>query len=560
MDSFNDPEIEHIIFCKATQIGGTESIFNMLGYVIDQDPGPTLIVYPIDSLAKFVSENRIEPFVRHCPTLSDKYHKKESEKLELQFDNMYVALGGANSPAQLASRPIRYVFRDEVDKFPKWSGDEANPIKLTDERTKNFYNRKKVDTSTPTLETGNIWQMLISADIVYKYKVPCPHCGHYQIFQFKQLKWPDEFDHDPKLAASNAYYECEHCRQHIYDHHKMAMLRAGKWVGGIFIKENENEKEKWVEGKRKSGRAKSVGFHLSSFYSPWVTFGQIVKEFLDSKDIPEKLMNFINSWLAEPWVDKANRMRSDIIMEQQADHDRGIVPADALLITAGVDVQKDHFWWSIRAWGELITSWLVDYGRAETWTEIEEILDRAYPNVYGEALYINLMGLDSGFNTDEVYEFCITHQGLCIPTKGSSKRMTSRYLITNIDKKDKYFGLKLYVLDTSQYKDSIVSRLNRKPGTPGAWMVCKGVERYYADQVCAEQKVLIKDKKGRTHEEWQPISSHAQNHFLDTEVINMAVAEIAGVRYLKKQSKTENDNPIDENKPKNDWVPDRKWF
>ena len=124
---------------------------------------------------------------------------------------------------------------------------------------------------------------------------------------------------------------------------------------------------RWKTINKPPKRVHSVAYHLSSFYSPWLTFGDMAYKFLSAKDEPERLMNFINSWLAEPWENKANRMQSDIVLDKRLNYLRGTMPAEAQLLTCGVDVQLDHFWYSVRAWGPHLTSWLVDYGRVETW-------------------------------------------------------------------------------------------------------------------------------------------------------------------------------------------------
>ncbi|HML88919.1 MAG TPA: phage terminase large subunit family protein [Methylomusa anaerophila] len=512
MDEFCNPEIENITFVAGSQLGKTEAEYNMLCYAIDQDPGPVLVVYPTDKLAEFASENRLQPMFKLSPAIMDKFDERASDKLELQFINNYVALVGANSPSDLATRPVRYIFFDEIDKYPKWAGREANPLSLAEERQKTFYNKKTVKVSTPTIKLGNIWRSYEKADLRLKYEVPCPHCGHKQLFVFKQIKWPEGMS-DPQLVRFAAWYECEHCYQRIDDRHKMEMLRSGDW------------KEQNVP----VGRVKSIAFHLNSIYSPWLTFGDVAAKFLSTKENPEDLMNFINSWLAEPWEDKASRMRSDVVLEKQLDYEQGRVYDQAQLLTLGVDVQLNHFWWGVRAWGPRLTSWLVDYGRVETWIEIENIIYRPYPSTLGEVFHINLACIDSGYNTDEVYQFCAMHQDVCLPTKGSSKAMRSRY---SVSKLDKFFGLLLYIFDPNQLKDFIAGRLSVPAGEPGSWNGYQGCDRRYADMICSEQKVEQKDKKGRVTYEWQPISSHAQNHMLDVEVNCTLAAEIAGVRYL----------------------------
>lgn len=538
MDAFTKPGIHDITFVAGTQLGKTAAEQNMMGYAIDQAPGPMLIVYPTDKLAEFTSQNRIKPMIALSKPLSEKFDAEHSQKLELQFQGMYIALVGANSPSGLASRPVQYVFFDEIDKFPKWSGQEAGPLELAEERTKTFYNKKIVKVSSPTLKTGNIWKGWEQADARYEYYVPCPHCGAYQVLTMKQLKWPEESNaYDARDAAE---YHCISCGNIIDDRQKMDMLRHGRW--------------KTINKPPK--RVHSVAYHLSSFYSPWLTFGDMAYKFLSAKDEPERLMNFINSWLAEPWENKANRMQSDIVLEKKLNYLRGTMPAEAQLLTCGVDVQLDHFWYSVRAWGPHLTSWLVDYGRVETWGDVETVINRDYADTNGEVRNINLACIDSGYNTDEVYSFCAQHMDVAIPTKGASTPLRARYSVTVLDKAVG-FGLRLYNFDTNQMKDFIAGRLGVAAGAAGSWNVCKDVEPYYADQICAEQKVEYKDKKGRITLRWEPISSHAQNHLLDTETNSALAAEILGVRYLMEPDTEEMSEP-----EKNDWLGDagKNWF
>lgn len=546
MEAFTNKEIERIILVWGSQSAKTECINNMIGYAIDQDPGPMMVVYPEEKTAEFSSNRRIQPMVLSTESIANKFNPR-SKALELDFVDMFIALISANSPSQLASRPIRYLFRDEMDKYEAWAGDEASPLDLSEERTKAFpHNRKIVDASTPVTKNKNIWPAYLNADARYKYNVPCPHCHAMQPLIFRPskkgenggIKWPEEINNDPKLAQDAAWYECAHCGGVIDDSHKQTMLRLGEWR---------------VENKP-IGRIRTVAYHLNSIYSPFVSFGAVAKKFLESKDDPAKLMNFINSWLAEPWENKSNKMKSDIVLEKQIEaHNQGRIPEGTKILTMGVDVQLNHFWWGVRAWGSELTSWLVDYGRAETWAEIEKVLERSYADFNGEIYKINLACIDSGYNTDEVYKFCAKHQGLCIPTKGSSKPLTARYNVTILDKGINA-GLRLYIFDPNQFKDFIAGRLTIEKEHPGSWNIYNGCDRRYADQICAEQKVEKKDKKGRITYEWEKISSHAQNHMLDVENNCTLAAEIMGVRYLRDDEPEEEE--VDETEESNDkgWI------
>jgi phage terminase large subunit GpA-like protein len=537
MDMFKAPHVDKIILCCGTQLGKTETVFNMIGYAIDQDPGTMLLVYPSDELARSISKNRLQMMILATDVLAGKWDRTHSETLELQFLGMYVALVGANSPSKLASRPVRYVFYDETDKFPVFSGKEAKPTELASERTKNFINRKEVHVSSPTLSTGHIWSEFVNAEVRKRYFVPCPKCGFYQTLKLSQIKWPEELNErkDERLprVLSESWYECEHCRGKIHDMDKFRMLAEGEWRAV----EQDGEKQ-WRESRSVSYHPRNVAYNISSLYSPWVTFGQVAQKFLMSKDDPAKFMNFVNGWLGEPWENEALRLRGDIVLERQSSHARGVVPGKAQLLTCGIDVQLDCYWWVVRAWGPKLTSWLVDFGRCETEGELDELLDKEWPQIGREPMQINLAFMDSGDQTDEVYEYCSTHTGIVFPCKGSSSRMARAPIAESKVEHDDFGGMRLFVIDGHYYKNFIAGRLKRETDSPGSFNVYNSEDeaawlKVYADQLCAEQLVTEIDSMGRQSQVWRLITSHGANHLLDAECYAIAAAERANVRYLK---------------------------
>ena len=518
MDRFTDPLIEKIVLCFGAQLGKTETELNMIGYALDQTSSPTMMVYPTDTIAKFASDKRVQPMIKSVKSINDKFDEN-SKLLELDFNNgNYMVLVGANSPSSLSSRSIKYLFFDEIDKYPAFAGKEADPIKLATERTKTFVDKKIVMVSTPTVESGNIWQAFMSANERRQYYVPCPHCGVSQTLKFKQIKWPEEHNDNADMIRDTAYYECEHCGERIYDKHKMEMLRRGEWRA---VNESQS-------------KVRSVSYHLSSIYSPWVTFGDVAYEFKNSKGTPATLMNFINSWLAEPW--KSSKTKSTQNMEfTQSNYPCGVVPDKAVLLIASVDVQLDHFWWEVRAYAPGVKSYLIDYGQASTWEDLEEIIiNREYPSEYGESRQVMKAGIDSGFRTDEVYQFCSRFPEVCIPVKGSSNHstMAAPYTMTSLEK-GVVGGLKLYVLNTDYWKDFIFARMIRPADEDGTIHLYKECPQEYSDHLRSEEKQEIRNvKTGAVTVQWKPLTSHPVNHLLDTCTYNAAVADIAGVKYL----------------------------
>ena len=536
MDAWTAPGVEEIVLCKGAQAGASEAAFNCLGYSIAQDPGSALCVYSNEDVAKWTSENRLQDMVSSSPALREVYRERESDMLELQFRGMYVVLTGANSPAALASRPVRYIIFDEVDKYPLFTGREASPLKLGKERTKTFANRKIMYISTPTLDSGNIWKLLESCDAVYRYFVPCPHCGKSFNFELGGIVWPKELTEalrntdEPELrrkllrsVEAAAVYKCPECGGEIEDKNKHAMLLKGEW--------------------QLSGDAplapKRVGFHWNSIYSPQVSFGQVAAEFLKSKDSPEALMNFINSWLAEPFRETAAKAEPEKVLESCGSYERGTVTAGAVALTFGADVQKDQVYYVVRAWGPSLTSWLVEYGHFDSWNGddlqgglLHHIVDPVFRFADGRVCQISFGLTDCGYRTDEVYDACTVYSDVMMPVKGSSRQLDGYYVRHAVDKRERE-GLICIEANTSLLKDFLFGRMAKEPGSRGSWSLFRGTGRDYAEQIASEHKVLVTDPKTKVvHREWQLIRSHAQNHWLDCEVYAALAARMLNLQYL----------------------------
>lgn len=334
-----------------------------------------MCVYPSDDLAERTVESKLDPMIKSCKALAAKYRVNDSKKLALKFADMTVWLTGANSPADLASTNIRYLFMDEVDKFPGASKKEADPVSLAKERTKTFFNRKIFMASTPTLKTGHIWKAKEAADVEKHYFVPCPHCGAFIELKFAQIKWPSKED-VPESAdrAEMATYVCQECGCVITDQDKGKMLAAGRWK----------------PVRQKTQHPKSVAFWMNTLYSPFTRFSDIAREFMRSKDDPELLHNFANSWLAEPWEDTKLKTNADMVMERQTETPEWALPPWTKLVTGGIDVQENCLYWTIRAWGDYMTSQNVSHGQALSMGEVERIMNTELIMPNGEKVLVNL--------------------------------------------------------------------------------------------------------------------------------------------------------------------------
>ena len=519
MDSFVDPAIRRIYFCKASQIGGTEAMLNMLGYIVTESPAPTMIVYPTDDLGKEVSNLRIKPAFRLIPEIKKVFKEQESKELELRFTTMTLFLNGAGSPSKLASKPIKYLFFDEIDKMGGASKKEASPFNLALERTKTYRPQEKVYAcSTPTLRDNYIWNLHEGADEVRHYFVPCPNCGEMIELRFAQIRFEKDDEKQMSIAerAKTATYFCEKCGMEIKNESKPEMLRRGEWQ---------------AVRKRGIGAPRSVGFWINSLYSVFLKWEDVAEEFLKSYEDPEQLQNFTNSWLGEPWEDTKLKTTADTVHDRETEEEEFVVPSWAVFLTGGVDVQETSLYYTIRAWGEYTTSQNITHGQALGFEEIADAMNREYKTADGRKMVVKLCLVDSGYQADSTYDFCVSNSDWALPVKGSSNPMRDRYKISKVDRQgSRAYGMQLVLVDGSQFKDSISARMRRENGK-GSLMVYRGCDEEYRQQVTAEHKV-VERSGGKEKTVWRLKHSHADNHYLDCEVYAMAAAEMCGVRSL----------------------------
>ena len=543
MDSFADPVVEDITFLASTQVGKTEAMLNMLGYAIDEDPGPTLWVTARIEDIKTIALDRIKPMIDLSPTLCTHrtIYTDDISKRGIKLENMILYLTGSNSPAGLSSRPIRYLFVDELDKFPKFSGKEADPLSLANERTRTFWNRKIIKSSTPTTKDGMIHKEYQKTD-KKRFHVPCPHCGVFQPLVFPQISWGEERDPEKVKEHRMAFYECAECKGHIDDLHKPKMLSAGQWApDGCQV-----EKDGAITGE--IPRTTRRGYWINCLYSPWLTWSDIAAKFLESREDIPKLMNFVNSWLAEIWEEKTEETKEETLRLLVQDMPEGVVPDEAILLTAGTDIQKDYMVYSIRAWGYNDESWLIRAGYAESWVQLETILfNTQYPRKKLSPLQIRLACIDTGYRTDEAYEFVRRHRDRARAIKGVDRLSGVPYTMSKIDRNPKTGaimpgGVSLYRLDTFVYKDKLSRLITTDP--PIFHLHKTPLDDYFR-QMTAEHKVIRRDKKnGKVWEVWCLKTEALKNNFWDTEVYSAAAADMLFVSSLRKENQVVTYSPV----------------
>lgn len=409
-EAIRDPKIETITVMKGAQTGLSLLLQGLICWIIVEDPSPVAMFLPTGTLARSISETRLQILIENNPIVRAELHDDPDKfkKLEYITKRCNVMLSGANNATQTSSHPKRWVIVDETDKIPRDGNGEASPIKLAVERAKTFWNKKKIYVSTPTTKSGFIYKSYELGD-QRKLFCKCHACGHEQVLRWSIVKFNSD--------GSNARYTCEECNADWSRIQTIASVNSAVW---------KPTAENILDTKHAS-------FHLPSFYSRWVDVGELAIEFLQCKDEPKELQNLINSTFAEPFEvipKKSTEHKTIWALRDMLKYDRGIIPftSGKCFLVMCVDVQDKYCPFAVWAIGERDHA-LIDHGNLATPDDVvSHVLEKSYRR--GDAdVKIKMAVIDTGYRTDEAYEACIklSRRGIVVvPVKGEKGAITSQ--------------------------------------------------------------------------------------------------------------------------------------
>lgn len=520
-------DFDTVVFKKGSQVGATEAGFNMIGYYIDTDPCPIMAVMPTEAGVRKNSTTRFDPMVRAAASLRAKVapegvKRKQNSILQKAFPGGVLIFCGANSAAPLRSTPVRVLILDEVDNMPNDVAGEGSPIDLATARTRTFSRKKIFILSTPTKEGASQITAEYENTDQRKYFVPCPHCGLFQTLEFEQLHWdPGQYE--------TARYVCNGCDEAIEERHKPFMLSSGEWRAT----------------KPENTRVNRVGFFLSSLYSPlgWLSWANIASEWEAAKGNPDKEMVFTNTILGEAYSEKGEVPEWKSLYARRENYPVYSPPADVVLLTAGVDVQKDRLEVEIVGWCPGRRSYSVDYrvlpgdtADQPVWDELAKVVDDRWVRTDGRELLISRMCIDSGYNTNEVYAFCRRFDpSRVVPTKGNDNQnvvLSPPKPVDRSDRSGKTAGVTmLWSIGVNILKSELYGWLRltvAEDGSypPGYCHFPTAYDEHYFKMLTAEAQVK-KIIRGYPVYVWE--KKFPRNEALDCRVLARAAAEMLGV-------------------------------
>lgn len=516
LDAMSDRDLHTVIVMAGAQLGKSEALLNVVGYHMHQDPAPVLFLQPTVEMAGAFSKDRVAPMLRDTRALRDLVGDAKGRDggdtiLHKAFPGGHLTLAGANSPASLASRPVRIGIADEVDRFPASAGEEGDPVALMAKRLATFWNRKLLLTSTPTdAETSRIAAAFSESD-QRRFHIPCPHCGAEFVPEWRLVTWPTETDEEGAkiYRTESAALHCAECGAALTEAARLRAIRAGRWIA-----------------TSNKGRPGVAGFHLSQLVSPWVTPAEMAAEFVAAKDHPERLKVFVNTALGETWNAGGKKLDPDALVMRRENYTAP--PVEVGLLTAAVDVQDDRLELEVCGWGMDEESWGVelavfhgDPGRPLLWQQLDAALMKVYQRADGVPLTIAAAVIDSGGHyTQQVYQFTkprLARRVYAIKGVGG----WARPIVSRPSKANKE-RVPLFSVGVDTAKDLLVnSRLKiSKPG-PGYCHFPTSYDDEYFDQLTAE-KMLIRYRNGVASRYWKNTRSSGRNEGLDLRVYNIA--------------------------------------
>ena len=542
--------IEEVVLMWGAQTSKTTIGSNWLGYLVDCNPGPVMIVQPTIDMAKRYSRQRLAPMIEESPVLRRKVRENRSRDdanttLLKEFAGGFMAVAGANSAAGLRSMPVRDLFLDEIDGYPLDVDGEGDPIKLAEARQSTFSRRKRLLTSTPTTKDFSRIETRFLASDRCRFHVPCPHCRVSQ-----PLEWGADQPHgikwdrhpDGRAMPDTVRYVCRGCGAEIREHHKPAMLAAGAWVAE-------------VPGAM-AGRVR--GFQLSSLYSPlgWLSWATLVEEWdaamtaARSGDV-SLLRVFVNTRLAQTFEEQGDRADEHALRRRAADIPLRTVTWGHYVMTMGVDTQGDRLEAYLWAWGRGLRRQLVDraifYGDpslpegtpGSPWTALTEYRRTPVLHASGRPVPIIAAMIDSGgHHTQAVYEYARRHQHAHVyACKGSSiggKSVLGKPSDQDINwhgNRIKH-GVKLWPIGTDTAKAEIYGRLRTAEPGPGYITLSRHMPPEVFEQLTSE-RLVTRYVKGRQKLEWVKPAGR-RNEALDCAVYALAAAHFAGIERWKE--------------------------
>lgn len=501
-DAISDPELERVTLVKPVRVGFTTLLTGALASYVANEPSPILALLPTEADARDYVVSDLEPIFEATTALRGLLSAEADETgrntlLSRRFAGGSLKVVAAKSPRNLRRHNVRVLLIDEADAMEP--GAEGSPITLAERRTLSFANRKIILGSTPTVEeTSNVLRSYARSD-QRVFEVPCPECGHWHEITWTDIQWPEG-------EPERAHYVCPECGSVVEERHKAAMVERGRWR---------------ATAPHVKGHA---GFRLNALVSTLAnaSWGKLAAEFVEAKRSPDTLQVFVNTILAQGWREAAEEIDEAALAARAEPFGLDAIPPDVLVITAGVDVQRDRLEIVFLGWSRdevFVLAQSVIYGDPaadDVWSELDDALHTVWKHPKGGILRVDAAGVDAGDGEtmDRVVGFCRARMARRIyALKGATG---NRPAIRASDTK----GTKLFIVGVDSLKGQLASRLTRGRTVRFSDRL-EG--RFYEE--LASERLLVRYVRGAPVRLWERIPGRRAES-LDCVIYGMAVRNL----------------------------------
>lgn len=532
LNSFTDPNIHDITVMTGSQMGKSEFELNVLGYLIDQDPGPVLYIQPTDRDAEKYAVTRIDPMILNCDRLTAKVLDVKGHRNTIShktFPGGSLTLVSAGSVSGLASTPIRVVLGDEVDRWKSSAGREGDPWGLAKARTITFYNRKRIRVSSPTIKGDSAIEEAYLEGTQEAWCHQCPDCGHWAPLTFADLK----IDYTSEEVGKRKIYKVDDVR--------WACPECAVLVPEPVIRK---QPARWIAGNPEALKRGHRSFWVRGLDSPWQRWQDLAIEYLSARDDPEKYQVFMNTKIGELWEDRGDVDEPDTLLARRETY-FAEVPDGVRVLTCGVDVQNDRLEYEVVGYGRNYESWGIRtgvlWGDPEddaVWQELDErVLEHDYTYADGRAVHLSATCVDSGYQTTAVYLQCMRRiykrvraiKGLWGDGVYVDKGKYQNFVNPKTGRPAKCW---LHIVHVDVGKQRIMDALKvQEPGPKYCHFPLnedRGYGPQYFEGLLSERPTKVKSH-GRTKIVWTKLTSGGRNEALDCRGYAQAALTLIGV-------------------------------
>ncbi|MCA8970079.1 MAG: phage terminase large subunit family protein [Planctomycetes bacterium] len=538
MDAAAEPHVQEVTVMKSPQTGGSEAMLNVLGWAMTTDPDPTAYVMPTEDSVKDFLRERVANLVQLSthPAFgpwreavgADEAAAKKIKGMKVDMPEMTLYAIWAGSPMALASRAIRRLFLDELDKFPTGK-KEAHPEDLAVKRTTTFRKRRLVyRVSTPTVETGRIYLAYKRGDQRERY-VPCPHCGAYQVIRISSLfaERGATVD-DIANGVAPVWMRCEVCRERIEERQRDGMDERGVWVP----QGCEVDDDGVVHGDTMSVHR---SYHIWAAYSPWVPWSEILSEHLACEGDPEKRQDVANGYFGQPFFEVATKVDLEAISSETSDFKLNDLPESTSVVVMAADVQSGpEVWWVAMAVTPEDHLYLLDYGTLFGDDAFDQYLTLAQTRTWafqdGSSIGVSLAAIDheSGLFTHDVEMLGHENRDLIMLVSGQQRLKGGPIKRGNCDPRGRrgmdHLKIPLYSLDTTMIKDRAARMLGASDDARRSVIhIPRDVSEEFISHVTSEHKVFSKKSKS-AEPIWEKKHGSPRNEYWDCIVYAIAAS------------------------------------